>query len=113
MTIGELKLILKRNWFKLLLIPLVAASGVYFFLSKKEDVYTSDSIIFTGIASTYRISGDNNDGYKQLKVDMAISDLLIIIKSRETKKEIALSLLAQHLMLPGYDPSIISNENFD
>ena len=113
MTIGELKFILKRNWFKLLLIPLVAASGVYFFLSKKEDVYTSDSIIFTGIASTYRISGDNNDGYKQLKVDMAISDLLIIIKSRETKKEIALSLLAQHLMLPGYDPSIISNQNFD
>ena len=113
MTIGELKLILRRNWFKLLLIPLVAASGVYFFLSKKEDVYTSDSIIFTGIASTYRISGDNNDGYKQLKVDMAISDLLIIIKSRETKKEIALSLLAQHLTLPGYDPSIISNENFD
>jgi len=113
MTIGELKFLLRRNWFKLLLIPLVAAAGVYFFLSKKENVYTSDSIIFTGIASTYRISGDNNDGYKQLKVDMAISDLLIIIKSRETKKEIALSLLAQHLMLPGYDRSILSNENFD
>ena len=95
------------------MIPLIAALAFFFFLAKKEDVYTSDSTIFTGIASTYRISGDNNDGYKQLKVDMAISDLLVIIKSRETKKEIALSLLAQHLMLPGYDPAIISNENFD
>lgn len=95
------------------MIPLIAALAFFFFLAKKEDVYTSDSTIFTGIASTYRISGDNNDGYKQLKIDMAIADLLIIIKSRETKKEIALSLLAQHIMLPGYNPAIISNENYD
>ena len=113
MTISEFKLLMWRNKFKLLLLPLVAASAMFFFFSKEEDVYTSDSIIFTGIASTYRISGDNNDGYKQLKVDMAISDMLIIIKSRETKKEIALSLLSRHLMLPESNASVISNENFD
>ncbi len=113
MTIRELKLLLKRNWAKLLFIPLVAAAGAYLFMIRKEPVYTSDSTIFTGIASTYRIGGDMDEGYKQLKVDMAISDLLIIIKSRETRKEIGLNLLAQHIMLKDYDPSIISNENYD
>lgn len=113
MTTIELKLLLRRHIGKLLLIPIATAIAIFFFLNRKANIYTSNSTIFTGIASTYRITGDNNEGYKQLRLEMAISDLLIIINSRETKKEVALSLLAQHLMLNGYNPAILSNYNYD
>ena len=113
MTKTELKLLLRRHWAKLLLIPIATAAAIFFFLNRKENSYTSNSTIFTGLASTYRITGDNNEGDKQLRLDMAISDLLLILNSRETKKEVALRLVAQHLMLNGYDPAIVSNENYD
>jgi hypothetical protein len=112
-TLTDVRILLDRHKWKLLVLPLLAALAVYIFMSRKGNTYTSNSVLFTGIASSYKISGDNNEATKEMKPDMAIADMLIIINSRETKKQIALSLLAQHLMLPTYNPSVISNENLD
>lgn len=112
-TLTDVRTLLDRHKWKLLVLPLLAALAVFIFMSRKGNTYTSSSVLFTGIASSYKITGDNNEATKEMKPEMAIADMLIIINSRETKKQIALSLLAQHLMLNADNPSIVSNDNLN
>ena len=109
----DVRILLERHKWKLIFLPLLAAIAVYVFLKSREDSYKSSSVLYTGIASSYKIEGGNNASDRQMKPEMALADMLIIINSRETKKEIALSLLAQHLMLNTYNPAVLGNENFD
>lgn len=113
MTITDIRVIWQKHRFKILIPSLLAALAVLFFLQRKPALYKSESVLFTGIASSYQIAGDNNVTGKNIRPEMAIADILILLDSRETKKEVIFSLLAQHIMMNGYNPALISNENYD
>jgi hypothetical protein len=110
MTLQEFKHLLRWNSLKLLLLPLVTAITIYFLAGFKEKMYTSATTIFTGTASSYRITGDNNANTK-VSPDVVFGNFSAIINARETREEIGLNLLATHLMLKTPNPSIINPFN--
>jgi ribosomal protein L29 len=83
-------------------------------LGKKfiENKYTSDTTLFTGITSSYKIAGDNNAIDDQLFGANALGDVISLLNSRGIKEEVAIRLLAHHLMLADPDPRIINKQNF-
>ncbi|OON67591.1 GumC family protein [Hymenobacter sp. CRA2] len=91
--------LLRRHWLLLLLVPVTTAGSIYFFTRSKPRSYTSDTVIYTGIASGYKIQGGNNDntgGWNAAAT--AFDNLLTLINARDTRQEVCLRLLAWQLM---------------
>jgi capsular polysaccharide biosynthesis protein len=113
MTLAEFKRILKRNKWKLIIIPLVTAITIYVLGKNFSDKkYTSNTTLFTGITSSYKIAGDNNAIDNQLYGTNALGDFISLLNSRGIKEEVALRLLSKHLMLADPDPKYLNKENF-
>ena len=102
------KLLIRRS-------PIIIGCSLFtailiFFLTKNvSKEYVSEAIIYTGIGtgeSYMREKQENTARY-------AFDNLLNIVKSRETLKEVGLRLMAQHLMLDKADPRIITAEHFE
>lgn len=105
-----LNLIIKNlKW--LILIPIILAATIYYFTRHEKKVYASESTIYTGIASGYSLSG-------AIKADFyatsnAFDNLLSLIQSRETKLDVAVGLLAEHLSLPKHNPEVLTWGAYD
>ncbi|MBO3273542.1 hypothetical protein, partial [Hymenobacter defluvii] len=110
MTPKEFLQLLRRNWLLLLAVPLATAASIFFFSRKEIKEYASDTTIYTGIASGYNI--DKNGSGNDYANGKAYANLLSLINARETKREVALRLLARHLMLPSYDSAVLSPETY-
>lgn len=100
-----LNLILK-NLKALILIPLVLAAAIYYFTRHEKKVYSSESTIYTGIASGYNLSGTIKSDF--FSASNAFDNLISLIQARETKEDVAVNLLAEHLMMKSHDPSKIT-----
>ncbi|PSR56664.1 hypothetical protein AHMF7605_25795 [Adhaeribacter arboris] len=106
MTFKSFYRLILRNWLILISIPLITGATIFFFARRMDKEYASDTVIYTGIASGVGIKADNSSDY--FATTRAFANLLNLINSRETKQEVALRLLASHLMLKEYDPSVLS-----
>ncbi|QMU27711.1 GumC family protein [Adhaeribacter radiodurans] len=106
MTFKSFYRLMLRNWLILISIPLITAASIYYFARKMDKEYTSDTVIYTGIASGVGIKTDNSSDY--FATNRAFANLLNLINSRETKQEVALRILASHLQLKKYDPAVLS-----
>ncbi|MEO1051205.1 MAG: hypothetical protein AAFX87_11290 [Bacteroidota bacterium] len=87
----------------------VAVTLVVTILALTKDppkTYTSRTTIYTGLASGYTIEGSNKADY--FNTAMAFDNLLNIIKGRETREEVAIRLLASHLLMNEHNPSEMS-----
>jgi capsular polysaccharide biosynthesis protein len=114
MTLAEFKRIVRRNKWKVIIIPIVTAVSVYFFTSRLlEKKYTSDTTIFSGISSSYKIAGDNNAIDNQTYAANALGDFVSILNSRGVKEEVAIRLLAHDLMLDKPDPKVLNKDDFE
>ena len=100
-----IKLVVK-NLLWLILIPAVMAGSIYYFTRKEVKVYSSETVIYTGIASGYNLNGNNKADF--FATTNAFDNLLSLINSRETKKEVCINLLANHLCIIKHDPLLIS-----
>jgi hypothetical protein len=98
--------LLSRNWKLLVLIPLALAASVFYFTRHQKKTFSSETDIYTGIASGYTLNGSNKADY--FETSNAFDNLLSLINSRETKQEVVLRLLAEHLSLPKHDPNVLS-----
>jgi polysaccharide biosynthesis transport protein len=108
-VINILRLI--RKHIVLLMATPVALAIIVVLLTKNPDYsYTSETTLYTGIASGSGIEMDKAANY--FVANTAFDNLINIIKSRETKQEVALRLLSQHLMLDAPDPKYISAASF-
>ena len=105
-----LKLIF-RNILWLILIPVTLATAVYFFTKNEKKVYSSESIIYTGIASGYSLNGTNKADF--YSTSNAFDNLISLIDSRETKEDVAITLLAEHLLQKKVDSELIGAEAFE
>lgn len=106
MRITDFFRLLLKNWALLLLLPFSTAVAIFFFTKNNDKEYTSDTVIYTGVTSDISIKNDNNSNY--FATSKAFANLLSLINSRETKQEVALTLLAQHIMMEEFDPNLIS-----
>lgn len=111
MDIVKLLKSLLRNYKIILGCSVLLAVLVYLFTMNISRKYVSTATIYTGIA-TGRSIASMDGGQDWLSQSSSFDNLLNVITSRETLKEVGLKLLASHLMLQQADPKYISNEHF-
>lgn len=103
--------LLLKNWKLLLLVPLAMAISIYYFTRNEKKTFSSETVVYTGIASGYTLNGSNKADY--FETSNAFDNLLNIIDSRETKQEVSLKLLAEHLSIKKHDPAVMEWGSFD
>jgi LysM repeat protein len=95
----------------LLITPLALAFAVIYLTRKPTYTFSSETTIYTGIASGGGIEMDKNFSY--FANNTAFDNLINIIKSRETQQDVAIRLLAEHLMMTQFDPQFISKKTYE
>lgn len=108
--IDFIRLIL-RHLVLLIIVPLSLALLVLILTNKPNFEYTSQTVLYTGLATGSSIEMDKAFNY--FATNTAFDNLINIINSRETQEEVAVRLLATHLMLPKANPKYISKKMFD
>ncbi len=110
MNIIDLLRLLRKHLVLLLITPVIMASLVYYMTRKPTLIYSSETTLFTGIASGTSVEMDKSLSF--FATNTAFDNLINVIKSRETEEEVAIRLLAQHLLMEHYDPKFISRQSF-
>lgn len=110
MNIIDFIRILRRHIVLLLVTPLLLAALVAYLTRKPDLKFASETTLYTGIATGTSV--DINKTINSLASNTSFDNLINVIKSRETQQEVAIRLLAQHLLLEKADPRYISAKNF-
>ncbi|WP_045114210.1 GumC family protein [Microscilla marina] len=97
----------------LIFIPVALAAGVYYLVKDMPNKYEAETLIYTGIASGYNIESTGSSRIDYFSVNNAFDNLINVIKAKETQKEVALSLLTQHLLLDKPTSGIIGVKAYD
>ena len=103
--------LLTKNILWLLLIPTILAVSIYYFTRHEKKVYSSESTIYTGIASGYDLNGTTKADF--YTTSNAFDNLLSLIESRETKLDVLINLLSEHLSLKQHDSTILTWQAYD
>jgi len=111
MNIIELVRLVLKHIRLLIIIPLLLAILVIVLTMNPSFEYSSQSILYTGLASGSSIEMDKKFNYQA--ANTAFDNLINIIQSRETQEEVAVRLLAQHLMLEEQNDKYISKAFYD
>ena len=111
MRVIDLIMLFRKHLILLILAPVLMAGMVIFMTRKPNYKFASETKLYTGIATGSGVELDKTLSY--FAANTAFDNLINIIKSRETQQEVAIRLLAQHLLLDGYDPKYISSKSFD
>jgi uncharacterized protein involved in exopolysaccharide biosynthesis len=72
--------------------------------------YASETTLYTGIASGSSVDMDKSFSF--FANNTAFDNLINVLKSRETKQEVAIRLLSQHLLLDQFDPQFITEKSY-
>ena len=110
MKVIDILRLIRKNMVLLLIAPVSLALLVVYFTRAPTFLYSSETTLYTGIASGSSVEMDKSFSY--FANNTAFDNLINVINSRETQRDVALRLLAQHLMLEKYDPKYISKESF-
>jgi len=111
MNIIVLLRLLRKHIVLLLLTPILLACLVMYFTKSPSFTYSSETTLFTGIASGSSVEMDKSLNY--FATNTAFDNLINVINSRQTQQEVAIRLLAQHLLLSDSDPRYISSKSLD
>ncbi len=104
----------KLKW--LILFPSLIAVLVYFFTAKLPKEYVSGASVYTGIASGFNLANTGEGAgstFDYFAINNAFDNLMVTIRSRQTLEEVAVKLLAKHLMLQEPELSTMGAEGFD
>jgi succinoglycan biosynthesis transport protein ExoP len=111
-ALHSIKLLLRHSsW--LILTPLICATTVFLLTRHTKKQYVSSTTLYTGVASGYSITSTADERLDYFAVNNAFDNLLASAKSRETIEQVALHLLAEHLLLNKPDPKILSTAGFE
>ncbi len=111
MSLLDIIRLLIRNGKLLAIIPAVLAGTIFYLTRNETKVYSSDTTIYTGIASGYTIQGNSDADFFQ--IGYAFDNMLNMIASRHIHEEVAVQMLAAHLMLEKHDPTLLSWKSYD
>ncbi len=110
MKIIEFIRLILKHIVLLAVVPVLLAILVIILTMNPSYEYSSKTVLYTGLASGSSIEMDKKFNYFASNTDF--DNLINLINSRETQEEVAISLLAQHLMLEKADPKYISEKHF-
>ena len=99
--------LLRKHVILLLLIPAILGAAVAFLT---KDIYSSQTTLYTGMTSGTNVQLDQS--FNVFTTNAAFDNMITVIQSRETSQEVAIRLLAQHLLLSHHDPRYISMQSF-
>jgi len=102
--------LLKRKWLLLTLVPLIFGISTYFFARHLPKTYSSNTTIYTGIASGYSLAGNAEANYNT--TSNAFDNLINLIKARSTGEEVAYRLLADHLWQTSQQPALLATPEY-
>jgi uncharacterized protein involved in exopolysaccharide biosynthesis len=111
MSLVHLIKLLLRNWKSLFFVPVLMAGSIYYLTRNEKKEFSTETVIFTGIASGYSLNGAKVADF--FATSNAFDNLLTLINSRETKVQLGITLLAQHLLLNKHDPAELSWGAYD
>ena len=111
MTIIEFVRLILKHLVLLIVVPLFLGLMVILLTMNPSYEFSSQTILYTGLATGSSIEMDKKYNYQA--TNSAFDNLINIIKSRETQEEVAVRLLAIHLMLPEANPKYISKELYE
>ena len=111
MTIVGLIRLLRKHLVLLLLMPILLAVMVIFLTRNPSFTFSSETTLYTGLASGSSVEMGKAISYFATNTDF--DNLINVINSRETQQEVAIRLIAQHLMLPKADPGYISAKSYN
>jgi len=112
MDIYQLIQLFKRHILLLIIVPLVLAFTVYLFTRNKKKNYTSQTVVYTGIATGYSIETTGTRTLDYFGTNMQFDNMINMLKSRQTLEQTSITLFAQDLSLEGYNPQYISESNY-
>jgi uncharacterized protein involved in exopolysaccharide biosynthesis len=95
----------------LILVPLLLAGVVAFLTRKPVYLFSSETTIYTGIASGGSV--DMDKGFNFFATNTAFDNLINVVKARETQVDVGIHLLAQHLMMTKHDTKFLSYKSFN
>lgn len=79
------------------IVPVIMAGLVYYLTMGEQKTYSSSSSIYTGIASGFNVDMRQGVG-DRFMIQSVFENVLTIMKSKKVKEEVALKLIAQHLI---------------
>lgn len=111
MTLIDFIRLIVKHLVLLIVVPLLLGSFVIVLTMNPSYEFSSQTILYTGLATGSSIEMDKK--FSTPATNAAFDNLINIIKSRETQEEVAVRLLALHLMLPEANPKYISKQFHD
>ena len=99
--------LLRKHFILLIVVPGLLGTAAAFMT---KPMYSSKTTLYTGMTSGTNVQIDQS--FNLFTSNAAFDNLINIIQSRETSQEVAIRLLAQHLMMKRADPKYISQESF-
>lgn len=109
MNLIEFIQLLIRNKKWVLYFPLVVGIGVFVLTRNTPKTYTSEMVIYTGIASGFNPDNDFENKIDFHAVNSRFDNLINIIGSRETQKNVGIKLLAYMLHNKEQRDNLIEN----
>jgi Uncharacterized protein involved in exopolysaccharide biosynthesis len=103
--------LIRKHIVLLIVAPIFLAILVLILTRNPNYKYSSETTLFTGIATGSSVEMDKSFNY--FVTNTAFDNLINVVKSRNTQQEVAIRLLSQHLLMSKPDPTYISSENFD
>lgn len=98
MITTELVRRLLQHWLFFVLLPVSTAGSVYFFSRFQPKQYKSETTLYTGITSGYKLRGVGSNSNRDFEATRnAFDNLITLITSREVREEVCLRLLAWQL----------------
>lgn len=110
LNIFQILRLFQRHWLLLVSVPVILALLVAYLTRNPTFIYSSKTIIYTGIASGSRLD-------QEVKIDFfainnSFDNLINLVKSRQTLSETSVRLLTLNLMLDQPNPAYISKKNY-
>ncbi|WP_145957614.1 GumC family protein [Labilibaculum antarcticum] len=104
--------LLQKHLLLLAILPIVMVGVVFFLTQDQPKLYDSSTGIYTGIATGSSIVSLEESKLDLFGTRIAFDNLINLIKTKTTIEEVALRLLAKHLLLDGSTPDVILPKHY-
>lgn len=97
MSFSRFLQIVQQYYLIIIAVPVFMAGLVYYLTMGEQKTYSSTSSIYTGIASGFNVDMRQGVG-DRFMIQSVFENVLTIMESTKVKEEVALKLIAQHLI---------------
>lgn len=112
MSIDALLRLFRQNLLWMILLPVVTAATAWYVTRDSVKTYRSEATLYTGLASGYTLLTDRL-GQSMDRSSNAFDNLLTTLNSKETRLQVGISLLTDHLRLQQPDTLVLGTAGFD